>query len=131
GKFGGDLLIGNFAYNFSEINAFDPATGKFLGTLADAHGNPIRNQALWYIGFGNGGNGGDPNTLYFSAGIDAEADGLLGSLQPIPSLPARAPVLPNLPMGAEQTFSTVPASGDQNPYGVAFVPQGFSSGGAL
>src|SRR5439155_22979150 len=36
-----------------------------------------------------------------------------------------------LPAGAKQTSSTVPANGDQNPYGVAFVPQGFPSGGAL
>src|SRR5262249_58157557 len=33
GKFGGDLLVGNFAFNFSEVNAFDPTTRKFLGTL--------------------------------------------------------------------------------------------------
>src|SRR5262245_43584585 len=83
GKFGGDLLVGNFAFNSGEISAFDPTTGKFLGTLTDAAGKPIRNQALWDIGFGNGGNGGNPNTLYFTAGIDGEADGLFGSIQPI------------------------------------------------
>jgi uncharacterized protein (TIGR03118 family) len=88
GKFAGDLLVGNFAYNVSEINAFDPKTGKFLGTLSGANGQPIRNQALWYIGFGNGAAGGDRNTLYFAAGINAEADGLFGSLQPVvPSQP--------------------------------------------
>src|SRR5262249_14147897 len=32
---------------------------------------------------------------------------------------------------AFQTLTTVPANGDLNPYGVAFVPQGFSSGGSL
>src|SRR5262249_26810846 len=69
GPFGGDLLVGNFAFNFSEVNAFDPVTGKFLGTLSDDAGNPIRNQAMWAITFGNGGNGGAPNTLYFAAGI--------------------------------------------------------------
>src|SRR5215471_19360427 len=31
--FGGDLLVGNFSYAAGEINAFDPATGAFLGTL--------------------------------------------------------------------------------------------------
>jgi hypothetical protein len=37
------------------------------------------------------------------------------------------PFLPN----PVQTVSTVPANGDQNPYGVAFVPPGFPSGGPL
>ncbi len=39
--------------------------------------------------------------------------------------------MPNLPNGAFQTLTTVPANGDLNPYGVAFVPQGFPSGGSL
>src|SRR5262249_39439661 len=105
GKFGGDLPVGHFALHFSEVNAFDPATGKFLGTLSDASGNPIRNQALWYIGFGNsstGGVGGDSNTLYFSAGINGERDGLFGSLAPITSLKRHAPVGTNLPGAAKQ-----------------------------
>jgi hypothetical protein len=29
------------------------------------------------------------------------------------------------------TVSTVPSNGDVNPYGVAFVPQGFPAGGVL
>jgi uncharacterized protein (TIGR03118 family) len=132
GPFGGDLLVGNFAYNFSEVNAFDASTGKFLGTLTDASGNPIRNQALWYIGFGNGGNGGDPNTLYFAAGINQEKDGLFGSLTPITSLKRHAPLVTNLPEGAKQTISTVPTTnGDLNPYGVAFVPNDVRGGGLL
>src|SRR5262249_45014509 len=134
GKFGGDLLVGNFAFNFSEVNAFDPTTGKFLGTLSDAGGNPIRNQALWYIGFGNsanGGIGGDSSTLYFSAGINGERDGLFGSLAPLTSLKRPAPVVTNLPAAAKQTISTVPANGDQNPYGAAFVPKDIKPGGVL
>jgi hypothetical protein len=31
GQFGNDLLVGNFEN--SRINAYDPATGTFLGTL--------------------------------------------------------------------------------------------------
>lgn len=84
GQFGGDLLVGNFAYNFSEINAFDPMTGAYLGTLSDASGNKILNQALWTLTFGNGGNGGDVNTLYFTAGIQQETHGLLGAIAPVP-----------------------------------------------
>jgi hypothetical protein len=37
------------------------------------------------------------------------------------------PFLPNYPV----TASTVPANGDVNPYGVAFVPNGFAGGGSL
>ncbi len=81
GLFGGDLLVGNFAYHDSSINAFDPATGKFLGTLDGADGKPLLNPGLWALTFGNGGNGGDPNTLYFSAGINGEKDGLFGEIQ--------------------------------------------------
>lgn len=88
GQFGGDLLVGNFAYNDSEINAFDPTTGKFLGTLTNASGQPILNPGLWALTFGNGSNGGDPNTLYFSAGINSEKDGLFGAIQALPSLPS-------------------------------------------
>ncbi len=85
GQFGGDLLVGNFAFNDSSINAFDPTTGKFLGTLTGADGKPLLNPGLWTLIFGNGGLGGDPNTLYFSAGINGEADGLFGSIQAISS----------------------------------------------
>jgi uncharacterized protein (TIGR03118 family) len=81
GSFGGDLLVGNFAYAFSEINAFNPVTGAFVGTLMDAKGT-ILNQALWALDFGIGGNNGDPNTLYFTAGINGEKDGLFGAISP-------------------------------------------------
>jgi uncharacterized protein (TIGR03118 family) len=131
GAFGGDLLVGNFAFNHSEINAFDPTTGAYRGALTDAAGNPILNQALWAINFGRGGSNGDPNTLYFAAGINGEADGLFGQIQAAPTLAAGAPIVPNLPNGIEQTFSTVPANGDLNPYGIAFVPKGIKPGGLL
>ena len=131
GTFSGDLLVGNFAFNDSVINAFDPSTGAFRGTLTDASGQAIENPGLWSLNFGNGVSGGDPNTLYFTAGIDGETHGLFGSLQAIPPLSAKAPIVPNLPNGAFQTLTTVPANGDLNPYGVAVVPQGFPSGGSL
>jgi uncharacterized protein (TIGR03118 family) len=131
GTFSGDLLVGNFAYNDSVINAFDPSTGAFRGTLQDASGHTINNPGLWSLTFGNGVDGGDPNTLYFTAGINSEKDGLFGSLQAIPPLSVSAPIVPNLPNGAFQSLTTIPANGDLNPYGVAIVPNGFPSGGAL
>jgi hypothetical protein len=43
----------------------------------------------------------------------------------------RQPVIPNLPASPTFSVSTVPANGDLNPYGVAFVPRGFPYGGPL
>ena len=98
--------------------------------LTLASGQPFSEDNLWALTFGNGGSGGVANTLYFTAGPDG-TDGLFGSLQAIPSLSKKAPIVPNLPNGAFQTVTTVPANGDLNPYGVAFVPKDFPSGGTI
>jgi uncharacterized protein (TIGR03118 family) len=82
GIFGGALLIGNFGEGNPSIHAYNPTTGAFLGTLQDESGNGIVIDELWALRFGNGGNGGDVSTLYFSAGIGEEEHGLLGSLKP-------------------------------------------------
>lgn len=42
-----------------------------------------------------------------------------------------ASILGQLPTSGERIVSTVPHNGDQNPYGVAFVPEGFPGGGPL
>jgi uncharacterized protein (TIGR03118 family) len=81
GPFGGALLIGNFGDG--RINAFNPTTGVWLGTVNDTNGNPFAIKGLWAIAFGNGGSGGDAHTLYFTAGLNGEADGLFGSLAPV------------------------------------------------
>lgn len=83
GAFGGAVLVGNFGDG--KINAFDPKTGNLLGTLQDTTGKAISIQGLWAILFGNGGSGGDPHYLYFTAGIfngTTTQHGLLGSLAP-------------------------------------------------
>lgn len=82
GPFGGALLIGN--EGDGRISAFDALTGQFLGQISDAANNPIANPGLWGLTFGNGGNGGSPNTLYFTAGIQGETQGLFGSISPVP-----------------------------------------------
>ena len=81
GTFGNDLLVGNFGDG--KINAFDPTSGKFLGSLSDQHGKTLRIEGLWGLAFGSGPNTGDPNTLFFTAGIGGEKHGLVGSLQPV------------------------------------------------
>jgi uncharacterized protein (TIGR03118 family) len=82
GIFGGALLIGNFGEGNPSIHAYNPTTGAFLGTLQDESGNGIEIDELWALTFGNGGAGGDPNTLYFTAGVGEEEHGLFGKLQP-------------------------------------------------
>jgi uncharacterized protein (TIGR03118 family) len=79
---GGDLLVGNFGDG--RINIFDPVTDKFLGQLIGASGSPLSIDGLWGLIVGNGGSGGDPNELYFSAGPGDEGHGLLGALSFVP-----------------------------------------------
>jgi uncharacterized protein (TIGR03118 family) len=82
GGFSQALLIGNFGDG--RFNAFDPATGQFLGMLLDASGFPIAIKGLWDLKFGNGGQAGDSHTLYFTAGVagggSIEDHGLFGSI---------------------------------------------------
>jgi uncharacterized protein (TIGR03118 family) len=77
GAFGGDLLIANFGDG--KINAFDPTTFAFKGQLQNSSGNPIQNDRMWELVFGQNGTG-DPNTLYFSAGVNDEKGGLFGAI---------------------------------------------------
>ena len=77
GAFGGDLLVGNFGDG--TISAFDATSFAFKGQLQDATGKPIQNDRLWEILFGSNGTG-DPNTLYFSAGVNNEKGGLFGAI---------------------------------------------------
>jgi uncharacterized protein (TIGR03118 family) len=81
GPFGGDLLAGNFGNG--RINVFTQFTGKFLGQLTDTSGNPLSIDDLWGLRFGTATTGGT-HTLLFSAGINDEKDGLLGSINPAP-----------------------------------------------
>jgi uncharacterized protein (TIGR03118 family) len=82
GIFGNALLIGNFGEGNPSIHAYNPTTGAFLGTLQDESGNGIEIDELWALQFGNGGSGGDANTLYFTAGTSEEEHGLFGKLNP-------------------------------------------------
>ena len=79
GGFANDLLVGNFGDG--TIDVFDPITNAFLGQLTNAAGVPFMLDGLWALINGNGGSGGNPNRVYFTAGINGEADGLFGSLQ--------------------------------------------------
>jgi uncharacterized protein (TIGR03437 family) len=94
GPFGGAFLVANFGDG--TINAFNPTTGKQLGTLNSVTtGNPIAIVGLWSINFGTGARNTDAGTLYFTAGIGGgpnndppQSHGLLGSVQAAPFFPA-------------------------------------------
>jgi uncharacterized protein (TIGR03118 family) len=88
GSYANDLLIGNFGDG--RINAFQPVINRqgniarfaSVGPLRDASNKPITIDGLWSLTFGNGGSGGNANTLYFAAGPNGEKDGLFGSIAP-------------------------------------------------
>jgi len=82
GKLAGDLLVGNFGDG--TISAFNATTGAFAGSLMGTGGTPIVEGDLWGLINGNGGSGGDPNKVYFTAGIANESHGLLGSITAVP-----------------------------------------------
>ncbi len=80
GQFGGDLLVAN-NNGPGTINAYDVASGVLKGSLT-INAGPASNSSpdLWGITFGNGGNGGSTDTLYFTAGLASNGDGLFGAI---------------------------------------------------
>jgi uncharacterized protein (TIGR03118 family) len=78
GALGNLLLVGNFGDGI--INAFDPNSGAFVDTVKDAAGQPIANDGLWGLTFGNGTNNQPTNTLFFAAGINDETAGVYGRI---------------------------------------------------
>jgi uncharacterized protein (TIGR03118 family) len=79
GPFSNALLVANNVPG-GRINAFDPKTGVFLGTLRNSNGQAIVINQVWALQFGNGGNGGKPNQLFFTAGPNNYANGLFGMI---------------------------------------------------
>lgn len=80
GNFHDNILVGNFGDG--RINAFN-ADGRFRGQLKSETSAPIDIEGLWGLRFGNGGNGGDVNSLFFAAGIMDEQHGLYGKIQSV------------------------------------------------
>jgi uncharacterized protein (TIGR03118 family) len=79
GRLAGDLLVGNFGDG--RINVYDARTGHFRGPLRDAGHKPIAIDGLWDLKPGTAASGG-VDALWFSAGIDDEAHGLVGLIRP-------------------------------------------------
>jgi uncharacterized protein (TIGR03118 family) len=91
GQFSGDILVGNFSFLHSEINAFDPQTHKLVGTIPISAGSGNTPGGLWTLTFGGGGRDGSPNTLYFTDGIVGETHGLFGAITSVPLIGASTP----------------------------------------
>ena len=79
GKFGGDILVGQFGNG--TIAAFRSKSGKFHGLIHGTDGNPVAIDGLWGLTFGNGAANSNARTLYFTAGPNDEEDGLFGKLE--------------------------------------------------
>lgn len=81
GAYSGDLLVGNFGDG--TINAYDPTTGAYKGTIKDAKGNPLTINGLWGLSFRTDVPA-DGSKLFFTAGLNDEANGLFGSISAVP-----------------------------------------------
>jgi len=78
GPLSNTLLISNNT-NTGTINGFNLKTGKFVGTIENAAGKPIKIDQLWGIEFGGGtANNGKTNQLFFTSGPDNNVNGLFG-----------------------------------------------------
>ncbi|HXM22372.1 MAG TPA: TIGR03118 family protein [Terriglobales bacterium] len=78
GSLSNTLLISNNT-NAGTINGFNLKTGKFVGTITNAAGKPIKIDQLWGIEFGGGSaTNGKKNQLFFTAGPNNNVNGLFG-----------------------------------------------------
>ncbi len=78
GRFSNRLLVGNFGDG--AIDAYDLATGKWVGHLKGQDHRPIHIDGLWGLAFGNGVNHQPIDTLFFTADPADESHGLYGRI---------------------------------------------------
>jgi uncharacterized protein (TIGR03118 family) len=99
GTFSNSILVGNSGDG--RINAFDLATGSFIGAIADSHGTAFAQPGLRGIAFGNDTGNQPHNTLFFSAGINDHANGEFGRIDAgaAPTLNATPAVTLTAPTG--------------------------------
>lgn len=84
GPFSGAILIGNNTPD-GTINAFNRATGAFLGQLKNQAGVTVHINQLWGLKFGNNNAAtGASNELFFTAGPQNYANGRFGLIQFVP-----------------------------------------------
>jgi uncharacterized protein (TIGR03118 family) len=81
GEFSNTILVGNFRSGW--IAAFNGFTKKFIGFVLRPDNSRVFIDGIWSLTFGNNGTAGSSTTLWFSAGINNEVDGLFGTLTPV------------------------------------------------
>jgi len=81
GEFSNTILVGNFGSGW--IAAFNGFTRQFIGFMKNPDNSLVTIDGLWSLTFGNGAGAGSSTTLYFTAGINGENDGLFGTLTPV------------------------------------------------
>jgi uncharacterized protein (TIGR03118 family) len=84
GEFSNAILVGNFGSG--RIAAFNGFTYKFLGFVKNPDDSILTIDGLWSLTFGNDATAGPANTLFFTAGINGEQDGLFGTITPVDGL---------------------------------------------
>ena len=89
GRFGGDLLVGNFGDGTIGAYRQSRETWRFDGYLRGRNHKPIAISGLWSLAFGNDGLAGSSRTLFFTAGphtwigaTEQSVHGLLGAIEP-------------------------------------------------
>jgi uncharacterized protein (TIGR03118 family) len=78
------ILVGNFRSGW--IAAFNGFTHKFLGFVRNSDNSLMFIDGTWSLTFGNDATAGQANTLFFTAGINNESDGLFGTITPVNGL---------------------------------------------
>lgn len=92
GRHSNELLVGNFGDGtLVAFSLADDSKDKDHGKKGEKKGRrlkteegPIRIDGLWGIAFGNGGNAGPKNTLFFAAGPFEETHGVFGRIDVAP-----------------------------------------------
>jgi len=120
------VLIGNFGDG--KINAFATGTGALVGAVADSNGTAFAQPGLWGIAFGNDTSNQPHNTLFFSAGVDDQANGEFGRIDAggAPVLNASPIVTLTAPTGTVSGTVNVSATVQSN---VAIAKVEFFAGG--
>jgi uncharacterized protein (TIGR03118 family) len=80
GEFSNAILVGNFRSGW--IAAFNGFTHKFLGFVRNPNNSLMFIDGVWSLTFGNDATAGPADTLFFTAGINNENDGLFGTITP-------------------------------------------------